>query len=135
MLLDFSRCFLGSNNAPHLIKCVHIKRQGIQLSLIVGNRGIGKPVKLSKLVYIIPNRFVVGVENMGTVNVDIDTLYLFGIHIACNVIPLVDDQHLFTGSLCLLRKHRAIQACANDQIIIHKKHLCIYSDLCVLSAF
>ena len=105
--LGLGRC----HHTPHLVEGVHVKGQGIELALIVGNRGIGKAVKFGELVYIIPDLFVVGVENMGAVNVDIDIFHGFGVYISGDVIPFVNDQNGFPGGLSLLGKYCAVQTC------------------------
>ena len=53
-------------------------------------------------------------ENMGTVFVDIDARHLFGVDVAADVIPLVDDQDGFPGSFGLLGKDRAVKTGADD---------------------
>ena len=118
LLPDLCGSLLRRHHAPHPVEGVHIKRQTVQLSLVIGHRGIGKTVKLRKAVYIIPYQLVVGVENMGAVNMDVDSLHRLGIHIAGDVRPLVDDQHRFACITALPGEHRAKQSRAYHQVII-----------------
>ena len=86
--------------------------------MVVGHGGIGVAVELGKAVHIIPDGAVVGMENVGTVAVDIDALHAFGVDIAADVAALVDDQHGLSGVHSLPGKGRAEQARAHDQIIV-----------------
>ncbi len=86
--------------------------------MVIGHGGVGEAVEFGEAVYIIPHFLVVGVENVGAIDVDIDALDLLAVHIAGDMIPLVDDQHGLARSLCLLSEHSAVQTRAHHQIII-----------------
>ena len=58
-------------------------------------------------------------EDMGPVLVKVNALHFFSVDIAGDMIPLVNNQHRFPSGFCLLRKNRAVEACADDQVIIH----------------
>src|SRR5699024_6055220 len=75
-----------------------------------------------KAVHIVPHRLVVGVEDVGPVAVDMDALHLFGVDVAGNVVPLVDDETLAAGLCGLVGEHRAEQPGADDQVIIRFCH-------------
>ncbi|AFJ83272.1 hypothetical protein Y1U_C0823 [Streptococcus thermophilus MN-ZLW-002] len=89
MLRDFGGSFLRRHDAPHFIKCIHVERQRIQLAFVVGHGGVGEAVELSKLCNVVPDLFVVSVENMRSIFMDIDTLNVFGIDISRNVRTLI----------------------------------------------
>ena len=102
---------------------MYIEGQGVELALVIGHGGVGEAVEFRELVDIIPNGAVIGVENMGTVDVDVDALDLLGVDIAGDVGPLVDDQDLFAGLQSLPGADRAVKTRADDQIII-LRHKC-----------
>ena len=59
---------------------------------------------------IAPNLFIVGMENVSTVLVDIDALDVLSVNIARNVRALVNDQHGLAVCLGLMCKDCAVQA-------------------------
>ena len=81
--------------------------------------GLCKPVEGHEPVDIVPHRFIVGVEDMRTVAMDVDALHLFGVDIAGDVRPLVDDEDGFAGGFCLLGEDGAEEAGADDEIVVH----------------
>ena len=130
LLLNFGGSFLRRDHTPHLIKSIHIEGQRVELALVVGNRRVGKAVELRKLGDIIPDFFVVGMEDMCAVLVDVDTLDVLGVDIARNVGALINHQHALAVCLCLMRKDSAVQAGADYQIIIHIAVLLYFNLLC-----
>lgn len=62
-----------------------------------------------QLCDIIPHLFIIGMENMCTVFVDIDALDVLGVGIARNVGTPVHDQHKFSISLCIMCKYCSIK--------------------------
>ena len=76
----------GGHNAPHLVEGVHVEGQVVDLAVVVGHRAVGVAVELCKLVHILPHSLVVGVEDMGTVAVDIDALHALGVDVARDVV-------------------------------------------------
>ena len=61
---------------------------------------------------------VVGVEDVGAVFVHVDALHVLGVHVARDMVPLVDDQHRFACITALPGEHRAKQSRAYHQVII-----------------
>ena len=118
LLLDFGGCFLRRHDAPHLIKGVHVEGQRIQLTLIVGNGRVCKAVELGKPGDIVPDLFVVGVEDVRTILMDVDTLDVLSINVARNVGALIHDQHGFAVDLGLMGEDGTVQTGADYQIII-----------------
>ena len=86
--------------------------------MIVCNRTVCKAVEFSKLIDVIPDLTIVGVENMGTVNVNIDAFHFFRVNIACNVWAFIDNQAGLAVFHRFMRKNSAIEAGADDEIII-----------------
>ena len=84
----------------------------------MGDRAVGVAVELRELVDVLPHSLVVGVEDVGAVAVDVDALHLFGVDVACDMTALVDDEAALAGFLGLMGKYRAVQASANDKIIV-----------------
>ena len=106
LLLNFRCCLLRCHNAPHLIERIHVKRQRIQLSLIIRYRTVRKTIELGKTCNIIPHFFIICMENVRTVFVHMDILNILRINVACNVRALVDHKHFLTGIRCLSGKYR-----------------------------
>ena len=78
--------------------------------------GVGE--KPHKAVHVLPDIFPVCVENVRSVLVDSNTLYLLTVDIPSDVGALVDDQALLAmvgGFSC---EGGAIQASAYDEIVI-----------------
>ena len=118
LLLNFGGCLLRCDDAPHLIKGIHVEGQRIQFTLIVGNGRVCKAVELGKPGDIVPNLFVVGVEDVRTILMDVDTLDVLGINVARNVGALIHDQHGFAVDLGLMGEDGTVQTGADYQIII-----------------
>ena len=57
-------------------------------------------------------------EEMRTVFVHLNALYVFGVEISAHVGAFVDDQHRFTCFPCLLGKGRAKQSRTDDEIVV-----------------
>ena len=86
--------------------------------MIIRNRRICKAVELSKAVHILPYPFIVRVENMCAVHMNMDPLHLLRVNIPRDLRALVDHQTGLSRPLCLLRKHCAVKPGANHQIIV-----------------
>ena len=110
LLCDFRSGLFRHHHAPHPIEGVHVEGQAVQLALVIGNRRVGEAVERRKAAHIIPHLFVVGVEDMRAVAVDVDALHLFGVDIAGDVRPLVDDEDGFAGGFRLLGEDGAEEA-------------------------
>ena len=53
------------------------------------------------------------VENMCTVDVNVDVLNILGVNVTCNMVTLVDNQHRLTRFLSLLGKNGTVKTCTN----------------------
>jgi hypothetical protein len=68
----------------------------ISISFIDGNRGVYEVIELRELIDIIPDFFIGGMEDMGSINVDVDAVFISCIYISTNVFPFVDDKASIT---------------------------------------
>ena len=107
-----------STYSPQLVESVHIKRQVIQLSFIIGNRRVGVSVELNKPVHIIPYFPVVCMKNMRTVFMHVDAVYFFAVDIAAGVWTFLYHQTSLSGFMSLMGKHGSEQAAAYNQVIV-----------------
>ena len=114
LLRDFGRGLVRGHHAPHFIEGVHIEGQAVQLPLVVGHGGVGEAVEGHETVDIIPDFFVIGMENVGAVFVHVNALHLLGVDIAGDVIPLVNDQDGFSRGFGLLGEDGAVKTGTDD---------------------
>ena len=113
LLIYFCLCFFRSNNTPHFIKCVHIERKRIQLSLVICHRAVCETVEISKFCYVIPYLAVIGMKNMGTVFMDIYTLNFFCINIAADIGTFVNNKYIFPHRFGFLSKDSTVKPAAH----------------------
>ncbi len=57
-------------------------------------------------------------EDMGTVDVDVDALELFGINIAADILSLVDDEDALSAGHGLAGEDGAVKASTDDEEIV-----------------
>ena len=62
-------------------------------------------------------------KNMRPVDMDLDSLHIFGIDVARDIGTLVNNKDLFTGLRRFSGEHRPVQSRADNQIIIHELFL------------
>ena len=84
-------CLLGGGYSPHLIEGVHVEGQVVELALVVGHGGVGVAVELDDGVNEVPHLLVGGVEDMGSVFVDVNAFDILAIDIAAQVGAFVND--------------------------------------------
>ena len=106
---------LGSNlfpgllwrfGSPHGIKGVHIKGQVIETALVVGQGSVDKGMKVYKLVDIVPNLLVGGMENMGSILMNLNPFHFLTVNIASHMMALVNNLDLFPPLIGLMGKDR-----------------------------
>ena len=107
-----------STYSPQLVESVHVERQVIQFSFIIGNRRVGVSVELNKPVHIIPYFPVVCMKDMRTVFMHVDTVYFFAVDIAAGVWTFLYHQTSLSGFMSLMGKHGSEQAAAYNQVIV-----------------
>ena len=112
--------FLRCHYAPHAVERVHVERQGIQFAPIVRYRAVRKPVELRKAVHILPDLRKVCMKDMGAVHVDVDSFHPLCVRVSADVRPPLDHQHAFSRVCQFPRGSGAVQARADNQIIIHE---------------
>ena len=105
---------LRGTNAPHLGEGIHVKRQVVQFILVHSHRGVDVVVELCELVHIIPDGLVAGMENVSTVNMNVDTALLLGVYVTCDVISAIDYKTSLSLLLCFISKGCAEQTGTND---------------------
>ena len=125
--LNLFGSFFRCNYPPHRIKSVHVKRKRIDFPLVISYRRIRKAVKFRKLIHILPYFCIVGMENVRTVMMHHNPVFLIRIHISANVFPLIDDQNLPSSFLCLMRKYRSEKPRTNHKIIQVFHAILLYS--------
>ena len=104
LLFDLGGSLLRRHNAPHFVKGVHVEGQRVEFALVVGDRRVRKTVKLCELSNIVPDFFVIGMENMCAILVDIDALNVLSVNVARNVMTLVHDQNRLAMGFDLMSK-------------------------------
>ena len=122
LFFDFRLCFGRCLNPPELTERIHIKWKIIDLILINCHRRIYKMIKLRKLLHIIPDLSIRGMENMCPIFMHLNSTHFACINITCQMIPLVNHKARFPLLSHLVRKDRAKQPGPYDQIIVMLIH-------------
>lgn len=73
LLANLCGSSLRRHHAPYSVESTHIEGQRLELPVISSPRAICKPIKVHKPIHIVPSPLVVGVEDVCTVLVDMDT--------------------------------------------------------------
>ena len=118
LLVDLGLCLLGGGYSPHLIEGVHVEGEVVELALVVGHGGVGVAVELNDGVHEVPHLLDGGVEDMGTVLVDVNAFDVLAIDIAAEMGAFVYDE---AGLACLtgfVGEGSAEEAGAYYQIIV-----------------
>ena len=76
-------------------------------------------IECCKSGYVIPNRSIIRMKNVGSVFVDVDSFHFFSIGVAGNMGTSVDDKDGFTLIFGLSGKYGSVKPGADNQIIIH----------------
>ena len=63
-----------------------------KFTLIICHRRIGESIECSKSLNIVPDVLIIRMEDMSTIVMDINAFNVFGIHISCNIRPLVNHK-------------------------------------------
>ena len=131
LLCDHLFCLFWRIYAEQSMKSIHIKRQIIKLAFINRYRRIDVIVEICQRIDIVPHFPVRCMENMGTILMHLDSMLLFRINIARNMVSFFYYQTGFPRFFHLMGKHAAKQPRAHDQIIIFHK---ISSSIFVLAS-
>ena len=67
--------------------------------MIIGHRRIGETVELRKSRNVFPHLCIIGVKNMGTVFMDMNSFHGFRINVSRHIRAFIDDQNLFPLSV------------------------------------
>ena len=83
--------------------------------MIIGNRAVCKTVELRKLCNIIPDLLIIGMENMCTILMNIDSLNLLCVHVSCNIRAFVNHENRFARLLRLMSKDSTVKTGSYDK--------------------
>jgi len=100
------------------VEGVHVERQVVELSVIVGNGRIGVAVEGDDGVHEVPYRPAIRVEDVGPILMYIDALHLFTIDVSSEVRTPVYDQTGLSGLPGTIGKCGTEQARAHNQVIV-----------------
>ena len=89
------------------------------LSMIVCNRGIDIAVKIRKTIYEIPHFIIIGMEDMRTISMNIDSLNALRVTITGYMVPSIDNKAFLSCIGHQSCKGGTIEACANYKKIVH----------------
>ncbi len=91
LLVEFGRCFGRSASAPHLVERVHIEGEVVHLAVRShSHRAVGIAVEFRITVDKIPHFAVGCMEYVCAIAVYVDSVYVFAINIAADVVTLFD---------------------------------------------
>ena len=122
LLLDLGGGLLGCYHAPHLVERVHVERQVVEPSLVVGHGRVGVTVEGHDAVDEVPHALVGGVEDVGAILVDVDAFHILAIDIAAEVWALVDDKAAGTSLMGEVGEGGTEEAGAHDEVIVRIRH-------------
>ena len=86
--------------------------------MIVGKGAIGISVEGNDRVYEVPNGLVVGMEDVGTILMDVDAFDILAIDIAAQVRAFVYDEAFLALLPGLMGESGTKQAGTNNEIIV-----------------
>ena len=118
LLVEFGLCLCRRGDTPHLIKSVHVERQVVEPSLVVGHRRVGVTVEFHDGVHKVPHPFAVGMEDVGTILVDIDTFYILAIDVAAEMLAFINHQTFLPLLLGKVGKSSSKQTGTYNKIIV-----------------
>ena len=101
---------------------VHVERQVVQLTPVIGDRAVGKPVEAAETVDVRPHRIIIGVENMGAIAVNGDPLHRLGVGIACHMAALIHNETAPARIGHFPGEYRSEQTRAYDQVVVLPAH-------------
>lgn len=115
-------CLFGSDDAPHLVERIHIKRKIEEAALIVGNGRIGIAVERREASDKAPHLLVGSMEDMRTILVYVDIVYAFAMNISTSVLALVNHEATFPTLVHEMGKGGSKKAGAHDEIVVRCFH-------------
>lgn len=122
LLLDLGGGLLGSYHAPHLVERVHVERQVVEPSLVVGHGRVGVSVEGHDAVDKVPHTLVGGVKDVGAILVDVDALHILAIDVAAEVRSLVDDKATGAPFMGEVGEGGTEEAGAHDEVVVRIRH-------------
>lgn len=70
--------------------------------MIVGNGTIGVPIERHNTVYEIPNFFVISMEDVGSILMNVDAFHIFTIDVAAQMRAFVNDKAFLSFLFCTI---------------------------------
>lgn len=119
LLVDLGLCILGGGDAPHLVEGVHVEGQVVEFAFVVGHRGVGVAIELDDGVHKVPHLPVGGVEDMGTVLVDVNAFDVLAIDVTAEVGAFVYDEAGFASLTGFVGEGGAEEAGAYYEVIVY----------------
>lgn len=118
--------FFRGVHAPDLLEGVHVEGEVVKAALVAGHGHVDIIVHGAESLDVGPDLGVAGMEDMRAVAVHIDALDGLGVGVAADVGAAVNDQAMLACPAGLLGKDGAVEACADDEVIIHVDTSLIY---------
>ncbi len=111
-------CFIGRIHSPQLVEGIHVERKVVQFPFEASQWRIDESVEFNQAVDIFPNLLVMGVEDMCSIFMDMNTIYFFAEDIASCMGALVNDQTTFSMPLSFVGKNGSEKSRSDYEIII-----------------
>lgn len=103
---------------PHPGERVHVERHVVHLAAEVGHGRVHVVVELGEAAHVVPHVPHRGVEDVGSVAVDVDALDLLGVDVAGDVVAAVDDEDGLAGPARGVGEHGSGQAGSDDEVVV-----------------
>ena len=82
LFVNLLSCLFRCQNTPHLIECIHIEGKIVLPSFEIGDWRIRIAVEFHDAIHKFPYLFIISMEDVGPIFVDIDTFHILAIDIA-----------------------------------------------------
>ena len=109
---------LRSGDTPHLVEGVHVEGQVVEFPLVVGYRRVGVSVERGDGVDEVPHFLVGGVEDVGAINVYVDSFHFFAIHIATQVWTLVNHKAFLAFLVGEVGESGSEETRTHDEVVV-----------------
>ena len=93
---------------------IHVEGHVVKLVPVACDGRIGIAVELGKLLDVVPDLFVAGMEDVGSIAVYLDTLDFLRIDVPCDMGAAVDDEYRPAAFVRFMGEYRAEEAGADD---------------------
>lgn len=86
--------------------------------MIIGYRRVSESIEFCELIYIIPYCSIVGMKNMGTIFMHMDSFHIFSIYIPGNMRTFIHHKNRFSCFYCFAGEYSSKKPSSYNQIII-----------------